>query len=644
MTTTRGVERREWGAWDARGIVGLVWAVVLAMVAMGGRGARAYTHARDVGLLATATPPTTSALGTVGGVDVYGLNFAPGTSSAASVPGQLKCIFGGSPGEGYDATTVPGTTAVRCDTPSGREGFVALGLSSNGGVDAILFHELGMSSVVNFVREYKGTLTRSSPHAASQGDVARLTGRNALPPDGRADIVGSERVCEWRSAAKGGFEMSYSGVGVYVSSALVMCEVPRFAASSASVEESSMYTIGDTRVALVERVNLDVLNVTTMTPTAASDVGGNAVTITVVGALGSAFTDDGVPYVRFGSIVVAASATNAYTVSVITPAMKPESSKDVWVAAVPSMNSGRREDGESLTSVTQSYQGVLSRVESGTQPVTYSWSADAQPTFPFTVICVTQGVGETVTSTDNACVHANQLPTGFVTVMLSYGGRDLPTSGQYDSAAALKVTATPKTSAVVPARGPAEGGAVTWISGSNLHETVRSADSWVPRCSFGVDTSGSALGAFVSSALISCETPYVGTTSSDVQVIVAGSSLAAKASGPKYAFMANTLVYQHSISPHLGPTYGGTRVVFKLGGNVAATSMTSCRFGTIVVNGWMPLVTTDTNADAGIVCVSPAMPAGTHGLGLGTVRGAVGDSTTSKVTLGTMPYIVYSEY
>ena len=106
MTTTRGVERREWGACDARGIVGLAWAVVLAMVAMGGRGARAYTHARDVGLLATATPPTTSALGTVGGVDVYGLNFAPGTSSAASVPGQLKCIFGGSPGEGYDATAV----------------------------------------------------------------------------------------------------------------------------------------------------------------------------------------------------------------------------------------------------------------------------------------------------------------------------------------------------------------------------------------------------------------------------------------------------------------------------------------------------------------------------------------------------------
>ena len=368
MTTTRGVERREWGAWDARGIVGLVWAVVLAMVAMGGRGARAYTHARDVGLLATATPPTTSALGTVGGVDVYGLNFAPGTSSAASVPGQLKCIFGGSPGEGYDATTVSGTTAVRCDTPSGREGFVALGLSSNGGVDAILFHELGMSSVVNFVREYKGTLTRSSPHAASQGDVARLTGRNALPPDGRADIVGSERVCEWRSAAKGGFEMSYSGVGVYVSSALVMCEVPRFAASSASVEESSMYTIGDTRVALVERVNLDVLNVTTMTPTAASDVGGNAVTITVVGALGSAFTDDGVPYVRFGSIVVAASATNAYTVSVITPAMKPESSKDVWVAAVPSMNSGRREDGESLTSVTQSYQASCPEWRAGRNP------------------------------------------------------------------------------------------------------------------------------------------------------------------------------------------------------------------------------------------------------------------------------------
>ena len=70
---------------------------------------------------------------------------------------------------------------MRCDTPSGREGFVALGLSSNGGVDAVLFHELGMSSVVNFVREMNGVLTRSSPHVATEGDVSRLTGRNALP-------------------------------------------------------------------------------------------------------------------------------------------------------------------------------------------------------------------------------------------------------------------------------------------------------------------------------------------------------------------------------------------------------------------------------------------------------------------------------
>ena len=165
----------------------------------------------------------------------------------------------------------------------------------------------------------------------------------------------------------------------------------------------------------------------------------------------------------------------------------------------------------------------------------------------------------------------------------------------------------------------------------------------VPRCSFGVDKSGSSLGSFVSSALIACETPYVGTVSSSVQVIVAGSSLAAVASGPKYSFMGNTLVYQHSIAPHLGPTYGGTRVVFTLGNSVAATSMTSCRFGSIVVNGWTPLVTTDANADAGIVGVAPALKAGTYNLGLGTVRGAVGDSTTSPVTLGTMPYVVYAE-
>jgi hypothetical protein len=71
--------------------------------------------------------------------------------------------------------------------------------------------------------------------------------------------------------------------------------------------------------------------------------------------------------------------------------------------------------------------------------------------------------------------------------------------------------------------------------------------------------------------------------------------------------------------------------------------MTSCRFGSIVVNGWTPLVNTDADADAGIVCVAPALRAGTYSLGLGTVRGAVGDATTSPVTLGTMPYVVYAE-
>ena len=325
--------------------------------------------------------------------------------------------------------------------------------------------------------------------------------------------------------------------------------------------------------------------------------------------------------------------------------MKPESSKDVWVAAVPSMNSGRREDGESLTSVTQSYQGVLSRVESGdAQPVACSWSADAQPTFPFTVICVTQGVGETLTSTDNACVHANQLPTGFVTVMLSCGRSAIcGVGGNDDSAAALKVTATPKTSAVVPARGPAEGGAVTWISGSNLHETVRSADSWVPRCSF-VDTSGSALRVRVVGAHL-------------VRDPVRGHDLERRSSdsGRKQSRgqgeWAKVRVHGQHVGVstlHLSAPRSGVRRArawfFKLGGNVAATSMTSCRFGTIVVNGWMPLVTTDTNADAGIVCVSPAMRRGPAVWDWERLEGAVGDSTTSKVTLGTMPYIVYSEY
>ncbi|OUS48189.1 hypothetical protein BE221DRAFT_69754 [Ostreococcus tauri] len=552
--------------------------------------------------------------GGTGLIDVYGLNFAPGTSAAVNATGELKCVFGGSPGWLTEATAVNDAT-VRCDAPTADEGFVALGLSSNAGVDAILFHELGMSSVVNFVKEFGGVLTRATPRVASQGDVAMLTGRNAVPRDGRADIVGSARECEWRGTSTGSsFEVSYVGMGI-----------PPFAAYGSVAEERAMYSVSaDSRVALIERVNLASLAISSLETRAISEDGGVALDIAVAGSLGSMFLDDGAPYVRFGSISVAGSATSAYVVTAIAPAMAPSASTNVWVAGLPSMNSGRSADGVAVEAVGE-YYGVVSRVESGVLPVNYSWSVDPLPTgFSRNITCVTMGVGETSTSANGVCASMNQLAGGFVTVMMSYNGRELPLSRPYDSQVVAKVTAMPAPTGVTPARGPAEGGAVT--------------------CSFGVDTSGSSLGVVVSSALIACETPHVGTSSSSTQVVVAGSSGAAQNDGPKYAFMANTLVYQHSIVPHLGPTYGGTRVVFTLGNGVAATSMTSCRFGTIVVNGWTPLVSTDADADAGIVCVAPAMPAGAYKLGLGTVRGSVGDSTTSDVTLGTTPYDVYSEY
>jgi hypothetical protein len=55
-------------------------------------------------------------------------------------------------------------------------------------------------------------------------------------------------------------------------------------------------------------------------------------------------------------------------------------------------------------------------------------------------------------------------------------------------------------------------------------------------------------------------------------------------------------------------------------------------------------VNTDITADAGIMCVAPALAVGTYSMGLGTVRGSIGDSTTSSHTLGALAYQVYSEY
>ena len=618
----------------------VLFAIVLAFIPHA-RKVGAYTHARDIGLVACATPSATSA--TRGAlVDVYGLNFAPGSSAAASQSGQLKCVFGNDIGAMTDASVISGTNGVRCAAPTTLEGFVALGLSSNGGVDTVVFHELGMSSVLNFVREIKGMITRASPNVATRGDVVRLSGRNLLPLDGRANVVGAERECEWRGASSG-FEASYGGMGIYVSSALVVCEVPAFADPSSSTEEASMYAVGENRVALVERVDFASLVITSADYSRVTVQGGIAIDATVVGKLGVMFTDDGAPYVRFGTITVAALASNAYTITVISPAMAAASSTPMWVAGVPSTNSGAASYGTTIA-VGQDYYGALERYESTTTATTYRWIADPSPTMSITLKCVSQGVGETATSTNNVCVHVNQLPTGFVAVMMSYEGAALPRSGAYDSDVAMKVVATPTSASTAPARGPAEGGALTWVSGLNLHESIRAGDGWVPRCSFGVDTSGSAMGVFVSSALIACETPYIGTTTSSAQIIVAGSSEASIASGPKYSFMAKTLVSQYSIVPHLGPIYGGTRVVFTLSADVSATSMTSCRFGTIVVNGWSPLVNTDITADAGIMCVAPALAAGTYSMGLGTVRGSVGDSTTSSFTLGALAYQVYSEY
>lgn len=85
-------------------------------------------------------------------------------------------MFGGSSGESYDASVIAGMMGVWCDMLSGCEGFVVLGLSLNGGVDVVLFYEFGMLSVVNFVREMNGVLTRSSSYVATEGDVLRLMG------------------------------------------------------------------------------------------------------------------------------------------------------------------------------------------------------------------------------------------------------------------------------------------------------------------------------------------------------------------------------------------------------------------------------------------------------------------------------------
>ena len=164
---------------------------------------------------------------------------AGGRSPPLTVGVGVACVFGGEDGIATSsaAAIVAGTSSAlaACVVPRGvPAGFVSVGVSGNGGVDARFFHYDEVT--VNFASV--GEMTRalgSGVGTWARYDPVHVFGRGMIPREANHASVGQSAPCGWwTSRAGSGGDASSGGVnalgggsaGIFVSSALRTCEAP----------------------------------------------------------------------------------------------------------------------------------------------------------------------------------------------------------------------------------------------------------------------------------------------------------------------------------------------------------------------------------------------------------------------------------
>ena len=179
--------------------------------------------------LTAAVLPSVVPAGVAGiAITVAGTNFHPGGGDDGADEPAIVCVFAGVEGPSaiVPARLVAGGGAS-CDVPfnPSPSGFVSVGLSGNGGVDAKFFRGGAGGEVLAFtapgaLRSVVGSRTWA------RGDAAHFAGADMAPRDalGRA-AAGDAFPCGWR-ALDGEYGES---PGAFVSSAVRVCETsPRF--------------------------------------------------------------------------------------------------------------------------------------------------------------------------------------------------------------------------------------------------------------------------------------------------------------------------------------------------------------------------------------------------------------------------------
>jgi hypothetical protein len=175
-------------------------------------------------------------------VTVVGTNFVPADDATGAL--SIVCVFSGvdGPNSVVPARVVAGS-GVSCVVPYNPppSGFVSLGLSGNGGVDAKFFRDGAGGGVLAFAAS--GALRSVvGPKTWAFGDAVMFTGTDLAPMAyGGIAVVGASFPCGWRDAATGDGGES---PGAFVSTAIRVCETsPPFLANAPGDTHGAMRVV-----------------------------------------------------------------------------------------------------------------------------------------------------------------------------------------------------------------------------------------------------------------------------------------------------------------------------------------------------------------------------------------------------------------
>lgn len=564
------------GRMSARSVA-LTLAVVLATARPA--ATRSGEDFLSAALLPSAAPAVAGA-----SITVVGLNFNPGgvfdaLDDEPSHPDDpdlgaargMACVFAGVEGPaGITPARVDSTGVFACAAPPGvPHGFLGVGVSGNGGVDARFFH--ADDAVVHFSPpgEVRAAL---GPGLWSRGDPVTLAGRDMFPRSARDASPGEPITCGWTDDDRAGGSAA-PAPGVFVSSAIRRCETPATipftptrivaVADAEGFGEGESTPSGGIPVTVAEPPAATAAN-----PSATVADGGAAVSVATTGGFGR---DAGFPATHLGPLARVGTVRVAMDPAgeelgeerrawrFISPARAPDIPGRSPTVAVVATHFGAEPVPASAPSLA--YVPALRAAVEALDVLDATWRVQA-----WTIAgAPAAAAGFRVASLASTFPTVATFRWSATTTVGARGTDEAPSSSANVAAA-------------FPAQGPAGGGGVVWIAGTSLDApcaVVRDATSVVSGSPIASpDRRFPLLGTIVSSAVAACEAPPGPDAGASLAAVI---SPGASGAGT-YAYLAP--VGAVVADPAHGPTRGGTAMSVPV---PARADPGACRFGAVTV-------------------------------------------------------------